>query len=169
MGMSPCSVESRIQMAKKYIVRLTPEERSELKDLVSKGKTQAYRIRHANILLAVDADGPDWTDDQAAEAFGCHRNTVRNVRQRLVERGLEGALGRQEQLNPRRQRVLDGEGEARLIAIACSRPPEGRARWTLKMLADRLVELEVVESISDQTVRRTLKKTRSSRTCANAG
>jgi transposase len=162
-------VESRIQMAKKYVVRLTPGERAELRDLVSKGKTQAYRIRHANILLAVDADGPNWSDDQTAEAFGCHRNTVRNVRQRLVERGLEGALGRKEQLNPRRQRVLDGEGEARLLAIACSSPPAGRARWTLNLLADRLVELKVVESISGQTVRRTLKKTRSNPTCGSTG
>ena len=162
-------MESRIQMAKEYVVRLAPEERGELKDLVGKGKAQAYRIRHAHILLAVDADGPNWSDDQAAEAFACHRNTVRNVRQRLVERGLEGALGRRAQVNPRRQRVLDGEGEARLIAIACSSPPEGRARWTRKLLADRLVELKVVESISGQTVRRTLRKTRRNRTCASAG
>lgn len=136
---------------------------------MGKGKTQAYRIRHANILLAMDADGPHWTDDQAAQAFGCHRNTVRNVRQRFVEGGLEAALGRKEQLNPRRKRILDGEGEARLIALACSSPPEGRAKWTLKLLAGRLVELEVVESVSEQTVRRTLKKTRSSPTCADAG
>jgi len=156
-------------MARKYVVRLTPEERCELDSLVRTGRTQAYRIRHANILMAVDADGPNWTDDQAAQAFRCHRNTVRNVRQRFVERGLEAALGRKEQLNPRRKRILDGEGEARLIAIACSEPPQGRARWTLKMLADKLVALEVVDSISDQTVRRTLKKTKSDRTCANAG
>ena len=156
-------------MVKKYVVRLTPEERGELGDLVRKGKTQAYRIRHANILLAVDADGPNWSDGQTAQAFSCHRNTVANVRQRLVERGLEGALGRKEQLNPRRERVLDGEGEARLIALACSSPPEGRAKWTLKLLAERLVELEMVDSISEQTVRRTLKKTRSNPTCANVG
>lgn len=156
-------------MAKKYVVRLTSEERRDLEDLVRKGKTQAYRIKHANILLAVDADGPDWTDDQTAQAFRCHRNTVSNVRQRFVERGLEAALGRKKQQRPSRSRILDGEGEAQLIAIACSPPREGRARWTLKMLADRLVELEVVDSISDQTVRRTLKKTRSNRTCASAG
>jgi len=119
--------------------------------------------------MAVDADGPNWTDDQTAQAFHCHRNTVRGLRQRFVERGLEAALGRKKQQRPSRSRVLDGEGEARLIAIACSPPPEGRARWTLKMLADRLVELEVLDSISDQTVRRTLKKTKSNRTCANAG
>ncbi len=156
-------------MVKKYIVRLTPEERHDLGDVVRKGKRQAYRIKHANILLAVDADGPHWSDGQTAQAFRCHNNTVRNVRQRFVEGGLEAALGRKEQLNPRRKRILDGEGEARLIALACSSPPEGRARWTLKLLAGRLVELEVVESVSEQTVRRTLTKTRSSPTCADAG
>jgi len=156
-------------MATKYVVRLTSYERMDLKTLVRKGKTQVYRIRHANILLSVDADGPAWGDQQAAQAFHCHRNTVANVRQRFVEGALEAALGRKEQINPRRKRILDGEGEARLIAIACSPPPKGRARWTLKMLADRLVEIEVVESISDQTVRRTLKKTKSSRTCDDAG
>lgn len=156
-------------MAKRYIVALTSEERRELHALVRKGKTQAYRIRHANILLAVDAKGLDWTDEQTAEAFHCHTNTVSNVRQRFVERGLEAALGRQRQQRPSRERLLDGDKEARLIAIACSAPPEGRAKWTLKLLADQLVALDVVESISEQTVRRTLKKTRSSRTCAAAG
>jgi transposase len=156
-------------MAAKYVVRLAPEERSELEALVRKGRTQAYRIKHANILLAVDADGPHWTDDQTAQAFRCHRNTVSNVRQRFVEGGFEAALERKKQERPSRTPILDGEGEARLIAIACSPPPQGRARWTLKMLADRLVELEVVESISGQTVRRRLKKTRPNRTCASAG
>lgn len=156
-------------MAAKYVVRLTREERSELEDLVRKGKTQAYRIKHANILLAVDADGPRWTDEQAAQAFHCHTNTVSSVRQRFVEGGLEAALERKRQEKPSRTPILDGEGLARLIAISCSKPPEGRARWTLKMLADKLVELEVVDSISDQTVRRTLKKTRPNRTGASAG
>ena len=156
-------------MAAKYVVRLTPEERSELAALVRKGKTQAYRIKHANILLAVDADGPGRTDEWTAQAFRCHTNTVRNVRQRFVEGGLVAALERKRQDRPSRTPVLDGEGEARLIAIACSPPPEGRSKWTLKMLAARLVELEVVESISDQTVRRRLKKTRQNRTCASAG
>ena len=156
-------------MAAKYVVRLAPEERSELEALVRKGRTQAYRIKHANILLAVDADGPHWTDEQTAQAFRCHKNTVSNVRQRFVEGGFEAALERKKQQRPSRTPILDGEGEARLIAIACSPPPRGRARWTLKMLADRLVELEVVDSISDQTVRRRLKKTRPNRTCASAG
>jgi transposase len=146
-------------MSKRYVVRLTSDERQALEELVAKGKAAAYRIRHAHILLAVDADGPHWTATQAAEGFRCHGNTVVNVRRRFVEQGLEGALERKKQDRPSRQHVLDGEGEARLIAISCSEPPAGRSRWTLKLLADRLVELKVVESISDQTVRRTLKKT----------
>lgn len=147
-------------MNKKYIVRLTAQERQNLKDLVGKGRGAAYKMRHANILLLADADGPGWTDARIAEAVGVHSFTVRNVRQRLVERGLEGALARKEQQRPSRQRLLDGKKEAQLIALACSAPPEGRTRWTLHLLADRLVELEVVESISHETVRQTLKKTR---------
>jgi len=145
-------------MNKKYIVRLTADERNELETMVKKGKTQAYRIKHANILLAADANGPSWTDETAARAYRCHQNTVRNVRQRLVEEGLEAALSRKEQDKPSRQRILDGEKEARLIAIACGEAPEGRARWTLHMLADELVALEVVDSISHETVRQALKK-----------
>ena len=156
-------------MNKKYIVRLTAEERSELEDLVKKGKTQAYRIKHANILLAIDADGPEWVDGRAAEAYRCNPNTVKNIRRRFAEHGLEAALGRKEQERPSRRRIIDGEKEARLLAIACSQPPAGRAKWTLKMLADELVALEVVDSVSEQTVRRTLKKTNSSPICENAG
>ena len=146
-------------MTKRHIVRLTDPERDELRRLVSKGRAAAYKIRHANILLLADADGPGWTDARIAEALGVHPFTVRNVRQRLVERGLEGALGRKKQVCPSRRRLLDGKKEAELIAIACSEAPEGRARWTLHLLADRLVELEVVQSISHETVRQTLKKT----------
>jgi transposase len=156
-------------MAIKYVVRLDAAEREALELLVKKGKTQAYRIKHANILLAVERDGLDWSDEQAAEAFGCHVNTVSNLRQRFVEEGLEAAVERKKQKSPSRERILDGEKEARLIALACSQPPAGRSKWTLQLLADKLVTLEVVESISDQTVRRTLKKTNSSRTCASAG
>lgn len=156
-------------MAKKYVVRLSLSEREMLEKLVCTGKTQAYRIRHANVLLAVDADGPGWDDEQAAEAFGCHVNTVFNVRQRFVELGFEAALERKKQSTPRRQRILDGEKEARLIALACSQPPTGRAKWTLQMLADELVTLEVVEAVSGQTVRRTLKKTNCGRTCVPVG
>ncbi len=146
-------------MTKRYVVRLTDREREELRRMVSKGRGAAYKIRHANILLLADADGPGWTDARIAQAVGVHSFTVRNVRQRLVQRGLEGALARKEQQRPSRQRLLDGKKEAELIALACSAPPEGRTRWTLHLLADRLVELEIVESISHETVRQTLKKT----------
>jgi len=156
-------------MSKKYIVRLTGEERERLQSLISKGEGAAYKIKHANILLKADADGSGWTDKRIADAFGCHVQTVENVRRRCVTEGLERALGRKKQLRPSRQRKLDGEGEARLIAIACSQPPEGHDRWTLQMLADELVSLEVVDSISDQTVRRTLKKTSFSLTDRSAG
>jgi len=151
-------------MKKKYVVRLRADERSALEQLVSKGKTQAYKIKHANILLAVDADGPGWSDGQTAQTFRCDQNTVRNVRERFVEQGLEAALERKKQARPSRERILDGEKEARLIAIACGKPQEGHAKWTLKMLADELVALEVVESISSSTVWRTLKKRNRSRT-----
>ena len=156
-------------MNKKYIARLTDEEREELLELVSKGVAQAYRIKHANILLKIDAAGSGWSDEQAAKAFGCNVNTVRNVRQRLVEQGLEAALERKQQEKPSRERILDGESEARLVAVACGQAPEGRAKWTLQMLAEKLIELEIVEDISRETVRRTLKKTNSNRTCASVG
>ena len=156
-------------MATKYVVRLDAAEQGVLRDLVNKGKTQAYRIKHANILLAVDANGSGDSDEEVAESLGCHKNTVANVRKRFVERGLEAAIERKKQVTPSRQRILDGEKEAKLLSIACSQPPEGRARWTLKMLADELVALQCVDAISDQTVRRTLKKTNSSHTFARAG
>lgn len=146
-------------MNKKYIVRLTTEEKKELENLVKKGKTQAYRIKHANILLAVNADGPNWPDHQVAKAYKCHQNTVVNVRQRFVLQGFEAALERKKQRSPSRERILDGEKEAKLIAIACSTPPKGCAKWTMQLLADELVALEVVDSVSGQTVWRTLKKT----------
>lgn len=156
-------------MNKKYIVRLTDGEREQLQELVSKGKAAAYKIKHANILLKVDADGPAWSDEEAAEAFGCHANSVRNVRQRLVDGGFESALSRKKQESPSRSRVFDGEKEARLIATSCSEPPEGSAKWTLKLLAERMVELEIVDSVSAATVGRTLKKTNCSPTDASVG
>ena len=140
-----------------------------LKEIVSKGKAAAYKIRHANILLKVDADGPGWSDEQMAEAFGCHGNTVRNVRQRLVERGLEAALERKKQQAPSREKIFDGENEARLIAVCCGEPPAGCAHWTMQLLADRVVELEIVETVSATTVGRTLKKTSCSPIVASVG
>ena len=146
-------------MNKKYIVRLTAKERKELANLVKKGKTQAYRIKHANILLAVDAGGPNWPDHQVAKAYKCHQNTVVNVRQRFVEQDFEAALERKKQQVSSRKRIIDGEKEAKLISIACSKPPQGSAKWTMEMLADKLVALKVVDSVSGQTVWRMLKKT----------
>jgi len=143
---------------KRFIVSLAPVERDELEVMVSKGKGSAYRIKHANILLAADEKGPNMKDDVVATALGCHRNTVANVRQRFVEQGLDAALERKKRDSPAVARKLDGRGEARLIALACSKPPEGRAKWTMQLLADELVALEVVGSISDETVRTTLKK-----------
>lgn len=146
-------------MVKKYIVRLTGEERERLKAMVTKGRTSAQKIRRAQVLLKVDADGPKWTDEQAAEAFRMRANTVADIRQRFVEGGLERALERKEPDEPPRRRKLDGAGEARLIAMACGEPPEGRARWTLRLLSGQLVELAIVDGISHETVRQTLKKT----------
>lgn len=156
-------------MRKKYIVRLTDEERNQLKAFVKKGKGAAYKIKHANILLSVDVDGPGLSPAAVAKALHCHQNTVYNVRQRFVEKGLEAALERKKQEKPSRKRKLDGEQEAKLVAIACSKAPAGRSRWTLKLLANELVALNVVDSICDQTVRRTLKKMNLSHICGSAG
>jgi transposase len=149
---------------KKYLVTLTTDERDQLTALIAAGKAAAKRIAHARILLKADqADGgPAWTDEAIAEAVEVSTDTVARVRQRFVEHGLEAALARKPQDRPSRELKLDGRAEARLVALACSPPPEGRAIWTMQLLADKLVELEVVESISDETVRRALKKTRSS-------
>ncbi len=156
-------------MNKKYIVTLTDEERNDLESIVKKGKTQAYRIKHANILLAADANSLNWYDNKIAKAFRCHVNTVQNVRQRFVEQGMDAALNRKKRKHPPIKPILDGEKEAKLIQIACSEPPEGRAKWTLQLLADKLIELKIVDSISDKTVGRALKKTNYAHICANAG
>src|SRR5581483_4033259 len=134
---------------KKYLVTLTAAERDHLTALVSAGKRSALVITRARILLKADQ----------ADAVDRGTRTVERVRQRFVERGPEAARGRKPQDRPSRERKLDGAAEARLIATACSAPPKGHARWTLKLLADKLVELGVVDSVSDETVRRTLKKT----------
>ncbi len=146
-------------MVKKHYVGLTGEEQGELKGLVSKGRAAAYKQTHARILLLSDENqaGGAMKDEEIARALKVGTATVERVRRRCVEEGVEAALGRREQLR-RRQRKLDGQGEAHLIAIAISQPPEGRVSWTLQMLADGLVEREIVDSISAETVRRTLKK-----------
>ena len=152
-------------MEKRYIVRLTDEERECLREIISTGKAAARKIQHAHILLKADADadvdanGEGWTDKRISRAFSVHMNTVRNIRQKFVFEGLEAALNRKKNSRPPRKRILDGEQEARLIALSCSEPPEGYGRWSLRLLADKTVELEIVESISHETVRRTLKKT----------
>ena len=148
-----------IDMNKRYVVRLADGERRQLEELVSKGKAAAQKIKHANILLKADADGEGWTDEDIAGTFLVHANTVRGIRQRFVEEGLEAALNRKRRALPPRERILDGQKEARLIALSCSKPPEGRGRWTLRLLADKMVELEIVDSISHETVRQGLKKT----------
>jgi len=146
-------------MSVKYVVRLTPEERRQLEVLGSKGKVAVYKVRHAQILLKADADGPAWSNQRIAEAFGVHCNTVGNVRKRFVLQGLEAALGRKKQSRPSRPQKLDAEGEKKLIAVCKSPPPAGRGRWTLRLLGQKLVQLEVVDSISPETVRQVLKKT----------
>ena len=150
-------------MEKKYRVELTAEEQEGLRALVSRGRTAAYRQTHARILLLSDENqaGGALKDSEIARCLKVGTATVERVRRRCVEEGLERALGRKEQIN-RRAKKLDGQGEAHLIAMACSQPPQGRASWTLHLLAEHLVEREIVESISTDTVRRTLKKTNSS-------
>lgn len=150
---------------KKYKVTLSAEERTQLEAMLQKGKHSTRALNHARILLKADSvnEGGGWTDRQIQEALDVSIATIERVRQRFVEAGLESALKpRQGQLTRLRHR-LDGEQEAQLVTLACSSPPEGRARWTLRLLASRLVELEIVDEISYETVRQTLKKTPSSR------
>jgi transposase len=151
---------------KKYRVTLTADERESLSRLIAAGRAAALKLARARILLKADAapGGPGWADERIAEAVEVSVATVERVRQRFVERGLEATLARKVQDRPSRQRKLDGAAEARLVALACSAPPRGRKAWTLKLLADKLVELEVVGAIAGETVRQVLKKTCSSRT-----
>ena len=145
---------------KRYIVTLTDEERAELEGLLAGGRSSALKQAHARILLKADAagGGPAWSDSRIAEAVEVGTATVERVRKRFVEQGLEAALVRKPQERPSRLTALDGRAEARLIALACSPPPGGRKAWTMQLLADKLVELEVVPAVSDETVRRCLKK-----------
>jgi hypothetical protein len=148
---------------KRYIVRLDSEEREQLKEMVRKGKVAGYKIRHANMLLMADSDGPAWTDEQIAEGLGASRGQCEWLRRRFVEQGLEACLQRKKQDRPSIEPMFDGEREARLIALACAKPPEGFERWTLRLLSDRAMELQIVPATSYETVRRTLQKTRLSR------
>lgn len=150
-------------MAKKYYVNLTVAERADLKAMIQHGNTQGYRIKHAQILLKLDEipENAGWTIVRIGEAYSANPSTITGLAKRFVEEGLEAALGRKEQEN--RHRKIDGTAEATIIAIACSEVPEGRERWTLQMIVDELVRLEVVESISDTAICNVLKKTNSNR------
>jgi hypothetical protein len=151
-------MRQRVKMNKKYIVRLTEQEREQLDALIRKGKAAAYKIKHANMLLKADADGAAWSAEEIAGAFSVHTPTVAGLRDRCVEQGLEAALNRKTQERPSQPPLFDGAAEAHLIALSCSEPPPGHARWTLRLLADKVVEVESVASRSHATVRRTLKK-----------
>jgi len=145
-------------MVKKYIVRLSKEERSLLRDIVKKLKGTSQKVRRANILLKADVDGPNWSDAKIAEALSCRARTIENVRRRLVTEGLDAVLNRKKRATPPRAKILDGKQEAEMIALRLGKPPAGFANWTLRLLADQIVKLEIAESISYETVRRTLKK-----------
>jgi hypothetical protein len=144
---------------KKYIVRLTDEERRELRDVVAKLRGGSQKARRARILLQADVEGPVWTDAKIAEAFGCRRQTVENLRQRFVESGFREALDGKRRTEPPTEKLLDGKQEAQVIALRLGPPPRGYAHWTLRLLARKVVELEIAETISYETIRRTLKKT----------
>ncbi len=146
-------------MNKKYIVRLTEEEREICRQTIKKLKGSNERVRRAYILLKVDADGPAWTDQKIAEAFSCRRRTVETIRERFVLKGFEAAFERKKREKPPREKRLDGKQEAKIIALRLGPPPPGYSNWSLRLLARKVIELEIVDSLSHETVRRTLKKT----------
>lgn len=145
-------------MPKKYVIRLTDAERDILSGLLKRQRVAAQKVRRARILLKADADGPNWTDAKIAEAFDCRTRSVESLRERLVTEGFEVALYGKPKSRVR-GKVLDGEQEAKVIALRLGPPPKGFANWTLRLLAERAVALEIVESVSYETLRRTLKKT----------
>ena len=146
-------------MQKRYVVRLTDQERAELQGIIKRLKGTGQKVRRAKILLKADAGGPNWTDERIADAFSCRTRTVEKIRQRLVERGFEDTLHGVERAQPPVEKLLTGDQEARIIATRLGRPPKGYANWTLRLLARKVVELEIVDSVSYETVRRTLIKT----------
>jgi hypothetical protein len=145
-------------MRKLYIVRLTKQERVELQGVVKNLKGTGQKVRRAQILLKADADGPNWTDQRIAEAYSCRTRTVERLRQRFVEQGFGEALNRVERRQPPVAKLLTGDQEARIIATRLGAPPKGYSNWTLRLLARKVVELEIAGSVSYETVRRTLKK-----------
>jgi len=155
-------------MQKKYLVRLSDADRETLHAVIRKQSGSSLKVRRAQILLKADADGPNWTDARIVEAFGGRRQTVEKLRERLVTEGFDAVLHGQHAKTPR-AKLLDGDGEAKVIAMRLGPPPAGYANWSLRLLADRVVALEIVESISHETVRRTLKKTASRRRRSNTG
>ena len=155
---------------KKYIVALSPEERETLESLTTTGKTSAYKLNHARVLLKADInqEGGGWRDQDISDALDMSVSTIERVRQRFVEHSLDAALSRQTPIRLK-PRLLDGEQEAHLIALACAETPEGQGRWSVRLLADQLVGLGYVERISHETVRQTLKKTNLNPGCRNVG
>ena len=146
-------------MQKKYVVRLSNQEREQLTEIVRKFKGTSQKVRRAQILLKADVEGPGWTDQAIADAFGCRRQTVENVRRNLCERGFAEALHGVPRRDLPTPKLLDGQQEAKIIALRLGKPPAGYAHWSLRLLARQVVELSLVESISHETIRRTLKKT----------
>lgn len=146
-------------MEKKYVVRLSKDERDHLNEVVKKLDGSSQKVRRAQILLKADANGPNWTDARIAEAFSCRIKTIENIRQRLVTEGFEQTLNGKKRENPPVEKLLNGEQEAQIIAMRLGPPPKGYANWTLRLLANKVVELGIVDSISYETVRQTLKKT----------
>jgi hypothetical protein len=146
-------------MSKKYIVRLTTKERQTLREIVKTLNGSSQKVRRAQILLKADADGPAWTDARIADAFDCRTRTVEKLRERFVTAGFSQTLDGKQREEPATPKLLSGDQEAKLIAMRLGTPPKGYGNWTLRLLARKLVELEVVESISHETVRATLKKT----------
>ncbi len=146
-------------MQKKYIVRLNDQERQELHAVIKKLTGTSQKVQRAQILLKADANGPGWTDARIAEAFGCRTKTIENIRQRLVEHGFRETLEGQKRQKPPTEKILDGEQEAKIIATRLSPPPKGYANWSLRLLARKVVELEIVDAVSSATLCRMLKKT----------
>jgi transposase len=165
------TMAARGPSVKRYVVRLSAEERRRLEAMIHKGNGSAARLLKARILLKADVSeaGEGWSDSRIVEALETSVSMVYRVRRRLVEEGLEAVLSRKAPARPSVPRIFDGEKEARLIALACSKPPEGHARWSLRLLESKVVELGIVEAASDSTIQRVLKKTPSSRTAANTG
>lgn len=145
-------------MQKKYIVRLSEAERGELREVIKQLKGSSQKVRRAQILLKADVEGANWTDERIAQAFGCRTKTVENIRQRLVEQGFELTLNGARRSTPPVAKLLDGEQEARIIAMRLGSPPKGYGNWSLRLLSRRVVELGITLSVSHETIRRTLKK-----------